>query len=710
MLGNCIDDILLCSFNVKSGNIIEHSINNNYNDNEYIAFKAIPDNSHLIDDLYNIIFLPETKKYGISYYKKIETDDATQRNSVYKSLIIITDSLNLSLLLKQKLKITMDLIFQNLEDEDFIKGIIDNLYQNLTLIYEPKEGETKNSFVDYIDNQLVEYNINDNFFDYCRNSDSQIYLALQIYKLLLLEKRVVFYTEDVTLLQSLIFLQLSIISLYPNALNKFNNDKNNVDDTTFNVLDSMSKYNFLKLPLHILSTKDSWNPYLTVDEVEKFINPNNSKDAFMVGIGSSLFLNHKSLEFEKLRLEKEKKLKEKEQLEKKSEGDVMETEDEIKMRKQKNRIVSDRVDLKIKKKEEEIVHYDVAFKLMYTDDKKKDKIKLEIDYWNDNLSKESCKPTAQDIRFMNIIQKELATNKNFNNTDLSPENILEQDKFIRIQFENYLIDLLYFIKLYYYKEFVKLTSLDLKELKEEEKTKKHNTRESSIEKNNRKLQLKALEMIINESEHDNSILAQGTKMKKIFDCYGGKPFFKNWYSTKNYKDFIKYTDDRLFEIEMNENLDFILEHRSFNENKLNEKWVDLLQSRFWKADHPIYILERLVTMRNEEYPEQVELNNWNVKDLYLKNAKIFDGLGSKIPPVNIDSMKFWNKSKAEEDNSKEKVQEEENVEEEKPAKKPLQVSINENLDYYANSITQGTSEIKNNLFSSWGKLTGKKKA
>mgnify|MGYP003365678674 FL=1 len=85
MSGNCIDDILLCSFNVKSGNIIEHSINNNYNDNEYIAFKAIPDNSHLIDDLYNIILLPETKKYGISYYKKIEKEDATQRNSVYKS-------------------------------------------------------------------------------------------------------------------------------------------------------------------------------------------------------------------------------------------------------------------------------------------------------------------------------------------------------------------------------------------------------------------------------------------------------------------------------------------------------------------------------------------------------------------------------------------------------------------------------------------------
>lgn len=706
MSGNCIDDILLCSFDVKNGNIVEHSVNNNYKDNEYIAFKAIPDNSHLINDLYNIIFLPETNKYGISYYKMIETDDAEQRNSVYKSLIIITDSLNLSLLLKQKLKITMDLIFQNLTDDDFIKGIIDNLYQNLMLIYEPKEGEPKNSFVDYIDNQLVEYNINDNFFDYCRNSDSQIYLALQIYKLLLLEKRVVFYTEDVTLLQSLIFLQLSIFSLYPNALNKFNNDEDKLDDTSFNVLDTVSKYNFLKLPLQILSSKHSWNPYLTVDEVEKFINPNNSKEAFMVGIGSSLFLNHKSLEVEKLKIEKEKKLKEKELLEKKGEGEVVETEDEIKLRKQKNRLVSDRVDMKLKQKEDEIVHYDVAFKLMYTDEKKKDKIKLEIDYWNDNLSKESCRPTPQDIRFMNAIQKELTSNVNFNNTETNPENIIEQDKFIRIQFENYLIDLLYFIKLYYYKEFVKLTSLDLKELKEEERTKKNSARESSIEKNNRKLQLKALEMIINESEHDNSILAQGTKMKKIFDCFGGKPFFKNWYSTKNYKNFIKFTDDRLFEIEMNEDLDFILEHKSFNENKLNEKWKDLFLSRFWKADHPVYTLERLVALRTEEYPEQIQLNNWKVMDFAMKNAKVFDGIGNKLPPVNMESMKFWSRPKVEKDENKEEVK----GDEEKPAKKPLQASINENLDYYANSITQGTSDIKDSIFSSWGKLTGKKKS
>ena len=706
MSGNCIDDILLCSFDVKNGNIVEHSINNNYKDNEYIAFKAIPDNSHLINDLYNIIFLPETNKYGISYYKMIETNNSEQRNSVYKSLIIITDSLNLSLLLKQKLKITMDLIFQNLDDDEFIKGIIDNLYQNLTLIYEPKEGEPKNSFVDYVDNQLIEYNINENFFNYCRNSDGQIYLALQIFKLLLLEKRVVFYTEDVTLLQSLIFLQLSIFSLYPNALNKFNTDDDSMDETTFNVLDTISKYTFLKLPLHILSSKHSWNPYLTVDEVEKFINPNNAKEAFIVGIGSSLFLNHKSLEVEKLKLEKEKKLKEKELLGKKAEGNVVETEDEIKLRKQKNRIVSDRIDMKLNKKKDEIVHYDVAFKLMYTDEKKKDKIKLEIDYWNDNLSKESCKPTPQDIRFMNAIQKELTSNVNFNNTDSNPENIIEQDKFVRIQFENYLIDLLYFIKLYYYKEFVKLTSLDLKELKEEEKTKKNSARESSIEKKNRKLQLEALEMIVNESEHENSILAQGTKMKKIFDCFGGKPFFKNWYSTKNYKDFIKFTDDRLFEIEMNEDLDFILEHKTFNENKLNEKWTDLFLSRFWKADHPVYTLERLVALRNEEYPEQIQLNNWKVMDFAMKNAKVFDGIGNKLPPVNMESMKFWSRPKVEKEDNVEEVK----GEEQKPVKPPLQYSINENLDYYANSITQGTSHIKDSIFSSWGKLTGKKKS
>lgn len=693
MSDNCIDDILLCSFNVKNGNIIEHSINNHYTDNKYIAFKAIPDNSHLIDDLYNIIFLPENNKYGISYYKKIETNDSEQRNSVYKSLIIITDSLNLSLLLKQKLKITMDVIFNNLEDENFIKDIINSLYQNLTLIYESKEEGSKNSFVDYIDNQMVEYNINGNFFEYCRNSDHQLNLALQVYKLLLLEKRIVFYTEDVTLLQSLIFLQISIMSLYPNALNKFSNDEDAKDDTTFNVLNIMSKYEFLKLPLPIFSRKQSWNPYLTVDEVEKFINPSNSKQAFMVGIGSSLFLNHKTLDIEKQRMERERKMKEKENLEKKN-GD--ETEDEIKLRKQKNRAVSDRVDLKNKGPKNEIVHYDVAFKLVYTDDKKKDKVKLEIDYWNDEFTKNSCKLTPQDMRFMNAMERELNTNINFNNTDSKPENIIEQDKFIRIQFENYLIDLLYFIKLYYYKEFVKLTKLDLEELREEDMAKKNNTRESSIEKNNRKLQLKALEMIMTESEHDNIILAQGTRMKKVYDSFGGKSFFKHWYLTRNYKHFIKNTDDRLFEIEMNEDLDFVLEHKYLNEGKLNEKWHDLFLSRFWKPNHPVYALEKLVSIRDVEYPEQLEINNnWKVVDLYMQNAKIFEGLGEKIPPV--ERMKFWNKNKNE------KVDDE-------VSKRTIQSSINENIDYYATSLTKSGNDIKDGLLNSWGKLTGRKRS
>ncbi|CAI8502389.1 unnamed protein product [Hanseniaspora opuntiae] len=697
MSDNCIDDILLCSFNVKNGNIIEHSINNHYTDNKNIAFKAIPDNSHLIDDLYNIIFLPENNKYGISYYKKIETNDAEQRNSVYKSLIIITDSLNLSLLLKQKLKITMDVIFNNLGDEQFIKDIINSLYQNLTLIYESKDQNSKNSFVDYTDNQMVEYNINGNFFEYCRNSDQQLSLALQIYKLLLLEKRIVFYTEDVTLLQSLIFLQISIMSLFPNALNKFSNDEDSKDDTTFNVLNIMSKYEFLKLPLSIFSSKQSWNPYLTVDEVETFINSNNSDQAFMVGIGSSLFLNHKTLDMEKQKQEKERKIKEKESLEKKKNGDDVETEDEIKLRKQKNRVVSDRVDLKSKSPKIEIVHYDVAFKLMYTDDKKKNKVKLEINYWNEELSQSSCKLTPQDLRFMNAIQRELSANVNFNNTESKPENIIEQDKFIRIQFENYLIDLLYFIKLYYYKEFVKLTKLDLDELRQEEKSKKNNNRESSIEKNNRKLQLKALEMIMTESEHENSILAQGTKMKKVYDSFGGKSFFKNWYSTRNYKHFIKSTDDRLFEIEMNEDLDFMLEHKYPKESKANEKWHQLFLSRFWKPNHPVYALEKLVSIRDVEYPEQLESNSWKVVDLYKQNARILENLGEKIPPVNVESIKFWNKSKNE------KVDEE-------GSKKSLQSSINENIDYYATSLTKSGNDIKDGFLNSWGKLTGKKKS
>ncbi|XBW36328.1 hypothetical protein QEN19_001908 [Hanseniaspora menglaensis] len=605
-----IYDILLCSFDLTNGNVIEYSHNNHFtSDDSNISFKAMPDNCHTLDSLYNIININETH-YGISYFKKVSIDDIKQRNSIYKALIIVTNQLNLSLLLKGKLKLTMDLILQDEEKKEDInvKELIFNLYSNLNMIYKDE------LYLDYIDNQLVDYNL-ERVLSICRDVD-----LLSIFKLLLLEKRIVFYTEEIALLEELVFLQVAIMSLYPNLLNKCNvvyneRERTDTNDDSFNVLDIMSKYKFLKLPLQILNNPLQWCPYLTIDEVDSFINPKNKNKSFMIGLGNSLFLNHKQELASKKNLAVYVS-----PISESQEEEPNNLNDNIDLIKETNK-QKPRSSNKKDQKEDEKIHYDVAFKL--ASDGLTKLPKLEIDYWSDNLNKDSVESSSQDTRFVNVIKKEVSKFDSGN----------AKDKFIRKQFENYLVDMLYFIKLYYYQEFIKLTSLDYDELKEM----KIKRGESQIEKNNRKLQLKTLEMILSESEHNKTDL----NIRKQFNAFGGKPFFRKWFETLNYKTFMQSTDDRLFDIEMTEDVDFALERDYGSE----EKYDLLLNGRFWSAQHPIYNLEKILLKMEEEIGSQ-----WKLKlpDLKLPEVKLPDisslnltDMSMILPEVKIKNMMNW---------------------------------------------------------------------
>lgn len=614
-----IHDILLCSFDITNGNVIEYSINQHFtSENSNISFKAMPDNCHTLDSLYNIININDIY-YGISYFKKIKTDDIAQRNSVYKSLIIVTNQLNLTLILKDKLKLTMDLILndENNAEKLDVEDLLNSLYSNLNMIYKDEV------YLDYIDNQLVEYNL-EKFLNICKEID-----ILALFKLMLLEKRVVLFTEDISLLEDLVFLQIALFSLYPNLLNQFtssnsDDEENNLTDkNSFNVLDIMSKYNFLKLPLQFLKKKSSWSPYLTIDEVDGFINPENKNRSFLIGLGSGLFLNHKQAALaaskKQASLEKnEDNETNNDDNDKQIKGDE---DSEKSVVTQKKRVAANQFEQEI-----ESVHYDVAYKLVSNGVNKLPK--LEIDYWSHKLSKECIRSSAQDIRFMNILFKESG----------KLESTIAKDRFIRKQFENYLIDLLFFIKLYYYKEFVKLTSLDYDELKEQ----KIKRGETPIEKNTRKVQLKSLQMILSESEHSKIDF----NIKKQFEAFGGKPFFKNWFHTANYKIFMQTTDDRLFDIEMNEDFEFVIT-KDFG---IDNKWDCLLDTRFWCVEHPVYNLETIIAKREEELGGQWRLALPEIKlpEVKLPEMKLPDlryinltDVNSMIPQVKIADMMYW---------------------------------------------------------------------
>ncbi|OBA28451.1 hypothetical protein HANVADRAFT_5233 [Hanseniaspora valbyensis NRRL Y-1626] len=700
-----IYDILLCSFDITNGNVIEYSINNHFSsDDSNISFKAMPDNCHTLDSLYNIIHIDDTH-YGISYFKKLAVDDIKQRNSVYKALIIVTNQLNLTLLLKNKLKLTMDLILNDSAEDKFdVTELLNSLYSNLNMIYKD------DLYLDYIDNQIMEYDL-ERFMNVCKDVD-----ILSIFKLFLLEKRVVFYTEDISLLEDVVFLQIALLSLYPNLLNQFSFNKddtveasdNKDENTTFNVLDIMSKYKFLKLPLKIFKEKSSWAPYVTIDEVENFIHPKNQNESFVIGLGNSLFLNHKQVAAE---AKKRQSLEQKEEAERIKNEQLKEKQEqegeniEKQPIRQKKRVNLDKIEREI-----ELVHYDVGYKLVSNGENKLPK--LELDYWSTKLNKDSIKSSSQDIRFMNILFKEM----------VKMDSTTSKDKFIRKQFESYLIDLLFFIKFYYYKEFVKLTSLDYDELKE----KKIKRGETQIEKNTRKLQLKALEMILSESEHNKIDL----NIKKQFDAFGGKPFFKKWFKTGNYKKFMTSTDDRLFDIEMNEDLEFVMNRDNGNNSEVNDKkWEILLNERFWSVEHPVYNLEIILDKRQEETGTQWRLNLPEMKlpELKLPDMKMlnFTDVNLMLPEVKLKDMMYWggglfqqqqknvSEKKKNDNNQKEVKTIENSVEKEQDEKEVEQKS---EIDTEAKSIeiksveAEGSApmpDFKNTLFNSWAKLTKK---
>lgn len=175
-----------------------------------LPFLALPDGAHNYDEDTTYFHLPprshyaqQTTVYGVSCYRQISThllkrkDDDVTRETVQKSVVALSQ-LPMYGLLHAKLKMITQAYF---EEKDFAKNdILKELFLHMNLSIDRMDDSKK----------------------YLGLSPRQLVLVFQhkilvLFKLILLERKVLFYTSPVSKLVSSI---MSLLSLFPNLVEK----------------------------------------------------------------------------------------------------------------------------------------------------------------------------------------------------------------------------------------------------------------------------------------------------------------------------------------------------------------------------------------------------------------------------------------------------------------------------------------------------------
>ena len=207
--------IVLVGFHHKKGCQVEYSYPPMLENNEvpeewnYLPFLALPDGCHNYTEDSTIFTLPPLKNmkqstvFGVSCYRQIASDllinrdqDVT-RGSVQKSVVVLTQHSLFGLLLV-KLKMITEAYF---EEKDFSKkGILKELYEHINLSITADQLTSK-SFGFSPQSLFAVFN----------------HKVLILFKLILLEKRVLFYATPVN---KLVKNFMSLLSLFPDLVEK----------------------------------------------------------------------------------------------------------------------------------------------------------------------------------------------------------------------------------------------------------------------------------------------------------------------------------------------------------------------------------------------------------------------------------------------------------------------------------------------------------
>ncbi|GAN01239.1 cytoplasm protein [Mucor ambiguus] len=261
----------------------------------FLPFLALPDGAHQKDEDFAYFHLPpvpgwsvaETTLFGISCNRQIASKDLLVKTpditrSIVQKAVVVLARQPIFGPLRQKLAVITAAWFNQ---RDFTKlDILHNLYNNLNGTF---HGPIDDSTL-YMGTSLRE-------LVYKFKSKT-----LMLLKLLLLEKRVLFYGYPV---ETLCTFQYSLISLIPGLLRnlqdsgapELDTSDENITTTEAKVLADGSKESLLKymgLPLHIFEKGSFFQPYLPLQQIE-MLSSEQTK-SYVVGTTNQIFFHHKS--------------------------------------------------------------------------------------------------------------------------------------------------------------------------------------------------------------------------------------------------------------------------------------------------------------------------------------------------------------------------------------------------------------------------------
>ncbi|KAF9279847.1 late secretory pathway protein avl9 [Linnemannia elongata] len=259
-----------------------------------LPFLALPDGSHQSDEDFTYFHLPPVKSrkdvastlFGISCNRQIltkdlvvKTDDVT-RSSVQKAIVVLATQPIFGVL-RQRLAVVTAAWFGQ---KDFTQTeILAQFYDSL--------------------NATVSESIPDSAFLMGTSLRELVkkfkYKVLVLLKLLLLEKRVIFFGYPV---ETLCTYQYSLMSLVPGLLKALQDTGSPLLDSQEVYMRSMSKtpahstdkqelFKYLGLPLHIFGEGSFFQPYLPLQQIDILQDPRTR--SYIIGTTNAIFLHNR---------------------------------------------------------------------------------------------------------------------------------------------------------------------------------------------------------------------------------------------------------------------------------------------------------------------------------------------------------------------------------------------------------------------------------
>ncbi|KAI9278184.1 transport protein Avl9-domain-containing protein [Phascolomyces articulosus] len=292
--------ILVVGFHHAHGPIVEFSVPSlpQHNENSkwsFLPFLALPDGAHQKDEDFAYFHLPpvpgwsvaESTLFGISCNRQIAAKDLlvttpdVTRSIVQKAVVVLARQPIFGPL-RQKLAVITSAWFNQ---KDFTQlGILYDFYRNLQSTY---HGPIDDSTL-YMGTSLREL---------LHKFKSK---TLMLLKLLLLEKRILFYGYPV---ERLCTFEYSLMSLVPGLLRSLQDSGDPKLDTSEKFLriteakelsngDKESLLRFMGLPLRLFEKGSFFQPYLPLQQID--ILSSEKTHSYVVGTTNQIFFHHKS--------------------------------------------------------------------------------------------------------------------------------------------------------------------------------------------------------------------------------------------------------------------------------------------------------------------------------------------------------------------------------------------------------------------------------